>query len=123
MEKSGTLLAGMSPEAVREAAGNAGLSPPFLGKSLWADGRSGSHGLTVIRDLEGLSQMITGPRPSIPSLPIILQQYTPHGGCLFKVGSRTLITEPAMLILPWFAWTESDQRREMFQHSMPVSSG
>ena len=77
--------AGMSPADVREACGNAGLSPPFLGKSLWADGRPGSHGLLVVKDLDGLDQILNGPRPKFPTLPMIIQQYTPHGACLFKV--------------------------------------
>ena len=80
-------FAGMSPADVREACGNAGLSPPFLGKSLWADGRPGSHGLLVVKDLDGLDQILNGPRPKFPTLPMIIQQYTPHGACLFKVHS------------------------------------
>lgn len=78
--------AGRSPEDVREAAGNAGLRAPYLGKPLFADGREGSHGLLVIKDEAGLQQIATGPRPDAPALPIILQQYVPHGACLFKVS-------------------------------------
>ena len=79
---------GTSPEDAREAAGNAGLRAPYLCKPLWADGREGSHGLLVIRDEQGLEQLALGPRPSSPDFPLVLQQYVPHGACLFKVGSR-----------------------------------
>ena len=79
---------GTSPEDTREAAGNAGLRAPYLCKPLWADGREGSHGLLVIRDEQGLEQLALGPRPSSPDFPLVLQQYVPHGACLFKVGSR-----------------------------------
>ena len=44
----------MSPAEAREAANAAGLCPQFLGKSVWADGRAGSHGLVVIKDFQGL---------------------------------------------------------------------
>lgn len=76
---------GQSPEDVREAAGNAGLRAPYLGKPLFADGREGSHGLLVIKDEQGLQQLAAGSRPAVPALPVILQQYVPHGACLFKV--------------------------------------
>lgn len=90
--ESPLMVAGTSPQDVREAAGNAGLRAPYLGKPLFADGREGSHGLLVIKDESGLQQVAAGPRPNAPSLPIVLQQYVPHGACLFKV--RTLFLSP-----------------------------
>ncbi len=79
--------AGTAPEDAREAAGNAGLRAPYLGKPLYADGREGSHGLLVIKDNDSLAQMASGPRPAAPLLPIVVQQYVPHGACLFKVDT------------------------------------
>lgn len=80
---------------MREAAGNAGLRAPYLGKPLFADGREGSHGLLVIKDEAGLQQVAKGPRPTAPSLPIVLQQYVAHGACLFKVA--VLLLPPYLL--------------------------
>lgn len=87
----------MSPEEAREAAGNAGLSAPFLGKPLYADGREGSHGLLVMADEEGLEQLAKGPRPTTPEFPIVLQHFVPHGACLFKVWTSQSCPIPSAL--------------------------
>lgn len=94
---------GQPPEDIREATGNAGLRPPYLGKPLYADGREGSHGLLVIKDEAGLLQLARGPKPAAPSLPIVLQEYVPHGACLFKVyvmGPITILVRRPSLRLP-----------------------
>ena len=72
------------------------MRPPFLAKPLWADGRDGAHGLAVVHDEGGLAQLVGGGGPRGIRLPVMLQQYVEHGGCLFKarpgasdlVGSR-----------------------------------
>jgi len=60
------------------------MRPPFLAKPLWADGRDGAHGLAVIHDEAGLAQLVGGRGPRGFCLPVMLQQYVEHGGCLFK---------------------------------------
>lgn len=93
-------VAGTSPAMAREAAGNAGFQAPFLGKPLWADGREGSHGLLVIHTSDGLEQLAAGPRPVTPGLPVVLQQFVPHGACLFKVRPLTVLTCNQLLCHP-----------------------
>ena len=60
------------------------MRPPFLAKPLWADGRDGAHGLAVVHDEGGLAQLVGGGGPRGIRLPVMLQQYVEHGGCLFK---------------------------------------
>ena len=60
------------------------MRPPFLAKPLWADGRDGAHGLAVIHNEGGLAQLVGGRGPRGIRLPVMLQQYVEHGGCLFK---------------------------------------
>ena len=75
-------MAGCTPAEARDIA--ADLRAPFIGKPLWADGRPGSHGLLVIEDEAALEALARGECPSTPVLPLMLQQYVDHGGCLFK---------------------------------------
>lgn len=76
---------GCSPSEAQRVVAEAKMRPPFLAKPLWADGRDGSHGLAVIHDEVGLAQLVEGRGPRAFPLPVMLQQYVEHGGCLFKV--------------------------------------
>ena len=78
-------LAGCSPEQARAQLRTAGLTPPFVAKPLWADGREGAHGLAVLADEGGVDQLLRGGAPSGLDGPLLLSQYVDHGGCLFKV--------------------------------------
>ena len=85
---------GCSPAEARETTARAGLRPPYLGKPLHADGRDGSHALRVILDDQGLEELAD----SQIGLPLVLQQYVDHGGCLFKVrGTHILLCDIAHL--------------------------
>jgi len=86
------------------------MRPPFLAKPLWADGRDGAHGLAVVHDEAGLAQLVGGRGPRGFCLPVMLQQYVEHGGCLFKarrppalVCSSGSVQDVVMggVMLPW----------------------
>ena len=77
--------AGCSPDAAQQLASEAGLVPPLLAKPLWADGRNGAHEIALLLDDDGLRQLCSGRAPSGVALPVTLQQYVPHGACLYKV--------------------------------------
>ncbi len=58
---------------------------PLLAKPYFTDGRQGSHGLALIKNLEGLKRLVNGTGPPGVALPVMLQPFIEHGGCLFKV--------------------------------------
>ncbi|KAK9822224.1 hypothetical protein WJX81_000985 [Elliptochloris bilobata] len=76
---------GCSTSEAQRVVAEAGMRPPFLAKPLWADGRDGAHGLAVIHDEAGLVQLVEGRGLRGFRLPVMLQQYVEHGGCLFKI--------------------------------------
>lgn len=63
----------------------AGLRYPLLAKPVWADGREGSHALAVVGSEAGLRQLVEGRAGEGFGLPVLVQEYVEHGGCLFKV--------------------------------------
>lgn len=67
-----------------------GIRYPFLVKPAWADGRPGSHALAVVGSDAGLEQLIEGEPAQQISLPVLVQEYVEHGGCLFKVTWEAL---------------------------------
>ncbi|KAL4856048.1 60S ribosomal protein L35a-3 [Chlorella vulgaris] len=81
---STTVAAGTAYGAAAAQVAAHGLHYPLLAKPLWADGREGSHALAVVHTPQGLRQLVAGEAPFL-QLPVILQQYVDHGGCLFKV--------------------------------------
>ncbi len=81
-----TLQEGTSLAVAQQQVAEAGLQYPMLAKPVWADGREGSHALAVIATEAGLQQLVEGRAGGDFGLPVLLQQYVPHGGCLFKVG-------------------------------------
>lgn len=58
---------------------------PLLAKPYFTDGRQGSHGLALVQNLEGLKRLVNGTGPPGVALPVMLQPFIEHGGCLFKV--------------------------------------
>jgi len=58
---------------------------PLLAKPYFTDGQQGSHGLALIQNLEGLKRLVKGTGPPGVALPVMLQPFIEHGGCLFKV--------------------------------------
>lgn len=64
---------------------NADIRFPLLAKPYYTDGRQGSHGLALVEDIEGLRQLVRGTGPPGIALPVMLQPFIEHGGCLFKV--------------------------------------
>lgn len=108
------LEAGVSLLDARDQLQNAGMEYPLLAKSVWADGRPGSHAMAVVHTgapmhasppcltlahdynknphfyrflyaEEGLRQLIEGPAPHDLRPPTLLEQYIDHGTCLFKI--------------------------------------
>lgn len=73
----------------------AGLTFPLLAKSLWADGRAGSHDIAVVWSIEGLQRLC-----DLEKLPVLLEQYVDHGECLFKVyvlgNQQVICTRPSL---------------------------
>lgn len=87
-----TLREGSSFAAAAQQLQAAGLRYPLLAKPVWADGREGSHALAVVGTQAGLRRLVEGRAAGESAghfaLPVLLQQYVDHGGCLFKVGGR-----------------------------------
>ena len=101
------LAEGTSYAATTAQLAAAGLAPPLVAKPLWADGRPGSHALAILRTQEGLRQLVSQAQATPPaaaglSLPVAVQPYIEHGGCLFKVyvlGGRAVTVTRASLQL------------------------
>lgn len=63
-----------------------GLSYPLLVKTLWSDGTPHCHAVGAVHDEGGLASLVEGQGvASGLQLPVVLQQYVPHGARLFKV--------------------------------------
>lgn len=62
----------------------------MLAKPYWTDGRQGCHGLALLHGLEGLKRLVDGTGPPGVELPVMLQPFIEHGGCLFKVQTDAL---------------------------------
>ena len=78
---------------------------PLLAKPYITDGRQGSHGLALVHSLEGLKQLVNGTGPPGVALPVMLQPFIEHGGCLFKVdhssrGSFVSSKQSALIMHP-----------------------
>ncbi|KAL0023712.1 hypothetical protein WJX79_006335 [Trebouxia sp. C0005] len=76
---------------------------PLLAKPYFTDGRQGSHGLALIQNLEGLKRLVKGTGPPGVALPVMLQPFIEHGGCLFKVyvmGSSVVVVHRPSLQVP-----------------------
>jgi len=88
---------GVGCEGAQKRVASSGLTYPFLAKSLWADGRAGSHDIAVVWSVEGLRQLCA---ESNSKLPVLLEQYVDHGECLFKVyvlgNQHVLVTRPSL---------------------------
>ncbi len=78
----------------------AGLKFPFLAKSLWADGRAGSHDIAVVWSMEGLERLCECGSEDRHGLPVLLEQYVDHGECMFKVyvlgNQQVICTRPSL---------------------------
>eukprot|EP00201_Polytomella_parva_P004561 CAMPEP_0175082860 /NCGR_PEP_ID=MMETSP0052_2-20121109/27003_1 /TAXON_ID=51329 ORGANISM="Polytomella parva, Strain SAG 63-3" /NCGR_SAMPLE_ID=MMETSP0052_2 /ASSEMBLY_ACC=CAM_ASM_000194 /LENGTH=204 /DNA_ID=CAMNT_0016354129 /DNA_START=277 /DNA_END=887 /DNA_ORIENTATION=+ len=84
---------GCTVEAAAAMLREQGLYPPLLVKSVWTDGRKGSHGLAILHDLNALGDLLDGKVSSELKLPLVLQQFVDHGGVIYKVyvlGSRVV---------------------------------
>lgn len=88
-----------------------GLKYPVIAKSLWADGRPGSHDIGVVWSNQGLEELLcptsdergeTGVSKdaSVMKAPVLLEQYVNHGECLFKVyvlgDQHVVVTRPSL---------------------------
>ena len=80
-----------------------GLSYPIIAKSLWADGRPGSHAIAVVWSADGLKKLLVPDEQSDSgglSVPVLLEQYVDHGECLFKVyvlgDQLMMVTRPSL---------------------------
>lgn len=90
---------GVTFEEAKRRVAAAGLTYPFLAKSLWADGRAGSHDIAVCWSVEGLRELCSSLKAPT-KLPVLLEQYVDHGECLFKVyvlgNQHVLVTRPSL---------------------------
>ncbi|KAI8102202.1 hypothetical protein M9435_005808 [Picochlorum sp. BPE23] len=88
-----------------------GLTYPVIAKSLWADGRPGSHDIAVIWSNQGLEQLLcptnqehnetrVSKDATRMKAPVLLEQYVNHGECLFKVyvlgDQHVIVTRPSL---------------------------
>ncbi|KAK9810418.1 hypothetical protein WJX72_010392 [[Myrmecia] bisecta] len=80
-----SLPEGTSIEQAGSMLQAAGMHPPLIAKPWWTDGRDASHGLAVVHDLSGLASLLRSSGACNMKLPLVLQQFSEHGGCLFKV--------------------------------------
>lgn len=77
--------AGCTEEEASQIIDKADIQFPLLAKPYYTDGRQGSHGLALVDDIEGLKRLVRGTGPPGIALPVMLQPFIDHGGCLFKV--------------------------------------
>lgn len=88
-------------EAVNKV-NNSGLTYPMIAKSLWADGRPGSHAIAVVWSIDGLKKLLVPEEQDGSGLrvPVLLEQYVNHGECLFKVyvlgDQLMMVTRPSL---------------------------
>ena len=80
------LHAGCTEDEALTAVDQAQLHFPMLAKPFWTDGRQGCHGLALLQGLEGLKRLVKGTGPPGVELPVMLQPFIEHGGCLFKAS-------------------------------------
>lgn len=77
---------------------------PLLAKPFFTDGRQGSHGLALINNMEGLKKLVKGTGPPGVTLPVMLQPFIEHRGCLFKVyvlgRSISVVHRPSLQVPP-----------------------
>lgn len=97
-----TLREGCDLEGARREMRSHGLEYPVLAKSIWADGRPGSHALAVVVSDDGLESLIDGRHSQELAPPFLLEQYINHGTCLFKVyvlgDNEVMVTRPSLHI-------------------------
>lgn len=79
--------AGCTEEEALQIINNSDISFPLLAKPYYTDGRQGSHGLALVENAEGLRKLVRGTGPPGVALPVMLQPFIEHGGCLFKVSN------------------------------------
>lgn len=76
------------------------LRYPIIAKSLWADGRPGSHDIAVVWTDTGLQRLIYPEDATQLKPPVLLEQYVDHGNCLFKVyvlgDQKVMVTRPSL---------------------------
>lgn len=77
--------AGCTEDEAFRSVDQAQLQFPMLAKPYWTDGRQGCHGLALLQGPEGLKRLVKGTGPPGVELPVMLQPFIEHGGCLFKV--------------------------------------
>ncbi|KAL3153842.1 hypothetical protein ABBQ32_013417 [Trebouxia sp. C0010 RCD-2024] len=98
------LLAGCTEEEASQIIDDADIRFPLLAKPYYTDGRQGSHGLALIEDIDGLRRLVRGTGPPGIALPVMLQPFIEHGGCLFKVyvmgTSIALVHRPSLQLPP-----------------------
>lgn len=81
-----------------------GLRYPIIAKSLWADGRPGSHAIAVVWSADGLKKILVNEQKGQDvgglRVPVLLEQYVDHGECLFKVyvlgNQLMMVTRPSL---------------------------
>ena len=97
-----TLKEGCNLQGARQQMDQHGLEYPVLAKSIWADGRPGSHALAVVVSDDGLESLIEGRHSRELAPPFLLEQYINHGTCLFKVyvlgDNEVMVTRPSLHI-------------------------
>ena len=76
---------GCTEEDAAQILQTAQMQFPLLAKPFFTDGRQGSHGLALINNMEGLRKLVKGTAPPGVTLPVMLQPFIEHRGCLFKV--------------------------------------
>lgn len=91
---------GMEPAEAEKILTDAGFRPPLVVKSLWTDGREGSHTLALLHDMQALGSLLQGSKGDNGDeelkAPLVVQQFVEHGGILFKIfvlGSQTVVTK------------------------------
>lgn len=77
---------------------------PMLAKPYFTDGRHGCHGLALIENIQGFKRLVKGTGPPGVALPVMLQPFIEHGGCLFKVYvmgcSIAVVHRPSLQVPP-----------------------
>lgn len=87
---------GMEIAEAEKVLASKGFRPPLIVKSMWTDGREGSHNLAVLHDIKALANVLQGhKREAELKPPLVVQQFVEHGGVLYKIfvlGRQTFVT-------------------------------
>jgi hypothetical protein len=87
-----SMPADSTPGAAAAAAGSEGVCIPASSIAAAAAAVADGHALGVVMEERGVQQLLAGAVPEL-ALPVVVQQFVPHGEALYKVRPRVARTK------------------------------